>query len=50
MVTSRQLCNRLKPAVDAGVPVSNYGMTLAWLQGIFPRATAPFTCPPNLPA
>lgn len=50
MVTSRQLCNRLKPAVDAGVPVSNYGMALAWLQGIFPRATAPFTCPPNRPA
>lgn len=49
MVTSRQLRNRLKPAIDAGIPVSNYGMALAWLQGIFPRATAPFTCPPNRP-
>lgn len=43
MVTARQLRNRLQPAIDAGIPVSNYGMTLAWLQGIFPRATEPFS-------
>lgn len=42
MVTARQLRNRLLPAIEAGIPVSNYGMTLAWLQGIFNRATAPF--------
>lgn len=42
MVTARQLRNRLQPAIDAQVPVSNYGMTLAWIQGIFQRATAPF--------
>ncbi len=42
MVTSRQLRNRLQPAIDAGIPVSNYGMALAWMQGIFQRATAPF--------
>ncbi len=41
MVTARQLRNRLQAAIEAGIPVSNYGMTLAWLQGIFPRATAP---------
>lgn len=43
MTTSRQLQNRLRPAIEAGIPVSNYGMTLAWLQGIFERATALFT-------
>lgn len=42
MVTSRQLRNRLKPAIEAGIPVSNYGMTLAWIQGIFQRTTNPF--------
>lgn len=39
MVTSRQLRNRLKPALEAQVPVSNYGMTLAYIQGIFERVT-----------
>lgn len=43
MITSRQLQNRLRPSIEAGIPVSNYGMTLAWLQGIFERATALFT-------
>ena len=42
MVTARQLRNRLQPAINAGIPVSNYGMALAWMQGIFQRATAPF--------
>ncbi len=42
MVTARQLRNRIQPAIEAGIPVSNYGMTLAWLQGIFSRATEPF--------
>ena len=42
MVTARQLQNRLKPAIEAQIPVSNYGMTLAWLTGIFARVTAPF--------
>ena len=38
MVTRRQLLNRLKPAIDRGIPVSNYGMTIAYLNGIFERA------------
>ena len=42
MVTGKQLEQRLTPFIDAGVPVSNYGMTLAYLQGIFDRAVAPF--------
>lgn len=41
MLTSRQLRNRLKPAIAAGIPVSNYGMVLAWINGIFRRATEP---------
>jgi hypothetical protein len=40
MVTRRQLLNRLRPFIRAGIPVSNYGMTLAYLNGIFDRATA----------
>jgi len=42
MVTRKQLLNRLKPAVDAGIPISNYGMTLAYLTGIFDKATEIF--------
>ncbi|MBU1009228.1 MAG: [FeFe] hydrogenase H-cluster maturation GTPase HydF [Bacteroidetes bacterium] len=42
VVTRKQLLNRLKPAVDANVAVSNYGMTIAYLNGIFDRVIAPF--------
>ncbi len=42
MITRKQLINRLKPAVKAGVPVTNYGMAIAWMHGIFNRAVAPF--------
>ena len=41
-ITRKQLINRLKPAVDAGIPVTNYGMTIAYIQGIYRRAIAPF--------
>ena len=43
MITRKQLINRLKPAIDAGVPVTNYGMAIAYVHGIFNRATEPFT-------
>jgi len=43
MITGRQLSARLKPAIIAGVPVSNYGMALAYCTGIFERAVAPFS-------
>ncbi len=43
VLTSRQLINRLKPAVEAGIPVTNYGMAIAWIHGIYNRAVAPFT-------
>lgn len=42
MITNKQLQNRLKQAIDAGVPVTNYGMTIAYVQGIYNRAIAPF--------
>jgi len=42
MVTKKQLHSRLKPAIDAGVPVTNYGLAIAYMHGIFDRATAPF--------
>ncbi len=45
MVTKKQLQSRLKPAIDAGVPVTNYGLAIAYMHGIFNRATAPFRKP-----
>ncbi|MCX6252117.1 MAG: [FeFe] hydrogenase H-cluster maturation GTPase HydF [Bacteroidetes bacterium] len=43
MITRKQLIGRLKPAIDAGIPVSNYGMAIAYVHGIYNRAIAPFT-------
>jgi hypothetical protein len=42
MITRRQLHNRLHPAIKAGIPVTNYGMAIAYVQGIYKRAIAPF--------
>lgn len=42
MITKKQIFNRLKPAIDAGIPVTNYGMAIAWVQGIYKRAIEPF--------
>lgn len=42
MITPRQITGRLSQAVEAGVPVTNYGMTIAWIHGIYQRAVAPF--------
>jgi [FeFe] hydrogenase H-cluster maturation GTPase HydF len=42
MITRRQLHNRLHPAIKAGIPVTNYGMAIAYVQGIYNRAIAPF--------
>jgi [FeFe] hydrogenase H-cluster maturation GTPase HydF len=42
MITRKQIINRLKPAVDAGIPVTNYGMAIAYVHGIYNRAVAPF--------
>jgi len=42
MLTRKQIINRLKPAVDAGIPVTNYGMAISYVHGIYDRAIAPF--------
>ncbi|MCP4131970.1 MAG: [FeFe] hydrogenase H-cluster maturation GTPase HydF [bacterium] len=42
MLTRTQVVNRLKPAIDAGIPVSNYGMAIAFCLGIYDRAIEPF--------
>jgi [FeFe] hydrogenase H-cluster maturation GTPase HydF len=42
MITRKQLRNRLSAAIKAGVPVTNYGMAIAYVQGIYKRAIAPF--------
>jgi len=38
VATPKQLASRLAPAIEAGVPVSNYGLSLAYLNGIFDRS------------
>ena len=42
VITAQQVKARLLPALEAGVPVSNYGLALAWCGGIFDRATKIF--------
>ena len=42
VITAQQVKARLLPALEAGVPVSNYGLALAWCNGIFERATRVF--------
>jgi len=41
MITQRQLWSRLREAIESGVPVTNYGMTLAWCMDIYERAIRP---------
>lgn len=43
MVTHRQLVNRLREPKKHYIPVTNYGMAIAYVHGIFNRATEPFT-------
>lgn len=42
MVTRTQILRRLEKLKQAGVPVSNYGMSIAWCNGIFERVTEIF--------
>ena len=42
MITPKQVRSRLKPAIDAGIPITNYGMAIAYVQGIYNRAIEPF--------
>lgn len=43
MATPRQLADRVRTLQKAGVPVANYGMALAWANGMFSRATRMFS-------
>lgn len=38
MVTKKQLQNRLKAATDIDIPVTNYGLAIAYMHGIYHRA------------
>jgi len=42
MITHRQIINRLKDAKKKSIPVTNYGMAIAYVHGIFQRAVEPF--------
>jgi len=42
MVTRQQILGRIMRLAQAGVPVSNYGMTIAYCNGIFSRVTEIF--------
>lgn len=41
MITRRQLYSRLLPAIESGVPVTNYGMAISFMKGIYERALKP---------
>ena len=42
MSTRKQLLNRTNLFVNQGIPISNYGMALAYMNGIFERVMTPF--------
>ncbi|MBT8318387.1 MAG: [FeFe] hydrogenase H-cluster maturation GTPase HydF [Lutibacter sp.] len=42
MITKKQLISRLKPALDAEIAVTNYGIAIAYMNGILERAIEPF--------
>ena len=41
MITRKQILNRLQPAIKQNIPITNYGMLIAYMNGIFDRAVAP---------
>lgn len=42
MLNEREMKYRLKCAGDHGIPITNYGILIAYMQGILPRSLAPF--------
>lgn len=42
MITQKQLANRLRNAKNQNIPITNYGMAIAYLQGVYDRAIKPF--------
>ncbi|HBS85304.1 MAG: [FeFe] hydrogenase H-cluster maturation GTPase HydF [Bacteroidetes bacterium GWF2_38_335] len=45
VATEKQVVNKLKPFIEKGIPVTNYGMAIAWMNGIFTRATNMYRIP-----
>ena len=41
VASSRLVQARIKKALCAGVPITNYGIAIAWLQGILDRVSLP---------
>ncbi|MCX7986845.1 MAG: [FeFe] hydrogenase H-cluster maturation GTPase HydF [Bacteroidales bacterium] len=41
MITHRQLHSRMKIFIEQGVPITNYGLAIAYMHGVFERAIAP---------
>jgi [FeFe] hydrogenase H-cluster maturation GTPase HydF len=42
MLTRREMLNRIQKAKEAGVPITNYGVAISFLQGVANRTLAPF--------
>ncbi len=42
MMNRREMLTRLRKAQEAGVPVTNYGVAISFLQGVIKRSLAPF--------
>ena len=42
MLNRREMHWRIQQALDAGIPIVNFGVLIAYLQGILPRCLAPF--------
>lgn len=43
MLNEREMQNRLKTAKDNNIPMTNYGIAMAYMQGILKRSTSMFT-------
>ena len=43
MITKKQIRNKLKPAIENNIPITNYGMAISYCLGIYERAIKPFT-------
>jgi [FeFe] hydrogenase H-cluster maturation GTPase HydF len=44
MINRKNMLSRIFRARRGGVPITNYGMTIAYVQGVLPRVMAPFLC------
>lgn len=43
MMNRREMLNRMRKANEAGVPITNYGIAISFLQGVTRRSLAPFS-------